>query len=107
MTYHGHPDFYKILEELKELHNRKNAQYASSENPLGNFQRASALVSKLLNPKIKKKELAYLLILMSKQVDAVYDMVGEGKEDTIEELDDKLRDIAIYSIIAMILCRED
>ena len=67
--YHGHPEFYAILEKMKELHNRKNAQYASSDNPLGNFDRASKLVEKLLNPKIKNKALAYAMILASKQMD--------------------------------------
>ena len=104
--YSGHPEFYKILDKMKELHNRKNAQYATSKDPLGNFRRASALVEKLLNPKIKNKKLAYLLVLMSKQVDGVYEMLGESKEDTVEELNDKLMDIAIYAVLAMIIEKE-
>jgi hypothetical protein len=91
---------------MKELHNRKNAQYASSKDPLGNFRRASTLAEKLINPKIKNKKLAYLLILMSKQVDALYEMLGESKEDTVEELEDKLLDVAIYSVLAMIIEKE-
>ena len=104
--YNGHPLFYEILDELKDLHNRKNAQYASSKNPLGNFERCSKLAEKLLNPKIKNKKLAYLLILMSKQVDGVFDMLGENKENTVDEIEDKLKDIAVYSILGMIMERE-
>lgn len=101
--YKGHPKFYQILEELKELHNRKNAQYASSENPLGNFERASRMIEKLLNPEIKNKRLAYALILASKQIDGVIDILAENKKNTVDELRDKLIDIAIYSVLAIIL----
>ena len=103
--YHGHPDFYKILDELKELHNKKNYQYANQTNPLGNFSRVSQLCSKLLKDTINKP-LAIALINMAKQVDAVYDIVGEGKTDTIEAIEDKLKDIAVYAIISIILCKE-
>lgn len=105
MKYSGHPDFYKILDELKELHDRKNSQYANSEDPLGNFRRASKLVEKLLNPTIENKSLAYRLILMSKQIDGVFDMIGESKKNTVDEIEDKLMDIAVYSIIGIILER--
>lgn len=99
-------EFIKILKELEEMYSKKNTQYATDSDPYGNFNRCSQLVSKLLNPKIKNKRLAYLLILMSKQVDGVYEMLGECKEDTVEEIEDKLKDIAIYSIIGMIFAKD-
>ena len=104
--YYGHPMFYKIVDELKDLHSKKNKQYATQKDPLANFKRASKLGEKLFNPKIKNKPLAYLLTLVSKQIDAVYEMVGEGKTDTVEELEDKLKDIAVYAILGIILERE-
>lgn len=103
--YYGHPEFYKIVEELKELHSRKNFQYATSDNPLANFQRCGNLIKKLLKPSVDAP-LADAMILMSKQIDAVYEMVGEGKTGTEEEIVDKFRDIAVYSIISMILLKE-
>lgn len=103
----GHPKFYQILEELAALHSRKNAQYASNENPLGNFKRGSKIVEKLLNPKIKNKPLAYALILASKQIDGVIEIIGEGKENTPDSLKDKLYDIAVYSVIEVILSEEN
>jgi len=104
--YYGHKDFYKIIDQIKELHSEKNKQYATTDDPLGNFRRASALCGKLLNPDIDNKPLAYALILMSKQVDGVYEMLGESKEGTVEEIEDKLMDIACYSILSIILRRE-
>ena len=103
---YGHPEFFDILLELAELHSRKNHQYASLENPLGNFERASQISSKLFKNEIKNKPLAIALAYMSKQIDGVFDIVGEGKTDTIEELNDKFKDIAVYSVICMILEKE-
>jgi hypothetical protein len=105
--FYGHPDFYKFVDELKELHSEKNKQYATQDDPLANFKRASRLCEKLFNPNIKNKPLAYAFVLMSKQIDCVAEIIGEGKTDTVEELKDKLRDIAIYSILMMILEEEN
>ena len=103
--YYGHPLFYKIVDELKELHSRKNRQYATVEKPLGNFERAGRMVKKLFKEEIDER-LAVLLCYMSKQIDGVIEIVGENKKNTTEALEDKLKDIAIYSIIAIILSRE-
>jgi len=104
--YYGHPRFYEILESLAILHSRKNYQYATQSDPLANFKRSARMAFKLFNPKIENKALADAMILMGKQIDAVYEMVGEGKKDTVEELNDKFRDIAVYSIICMIINEE-
>jgi len=103
--YYGHPKFYKIVEELKKLHSQKNFQYATAENPLGNFERVGRLVQKLFKPHVPK-DLGAAMIMMGKQIDAVYEVVGEGKVGTIEHLYDKFKDIAVYSIICMILIEE-
>lgn len=102
--YHGHPMFYKIVDELKALHSEKNRQYANKGNPLGNFERTGKMLSKMLKPGVNPT-LASCLAFVSKQIDAVYDMVGEGKRNTVDSLDEKLQDIAVYSIIAMIINR--
>ena len=104
--YYGHKRFYEIIEELKELHSKKNYQYASVKKPLDNFNRGAMLADKLFKESIKNKALADLLILMGKQVVAVYDMVGDSKTNTVDSLEEKLRDIAVYSIIGIILNEE-
>lgn len=103
--YHGHALFYKIIDELKTLHSEKNSVYASAEEPLANFERTGQLISKFLKPGINPK-LASCLSLMSKQIDGIYEMVGAGKTGKFESLEDKLKDTAVYSIIAMIILRE-
>jgi len=106
MKYYGHPDFYKIVDELKKFHSRKNFQYASSKNPLGNFERCGQMVKKLFKPDINEK-LAIALCYLSKQIDGVIEIVGENKKGTCDTLEDKLRDIAVYSIICIILNRQN
>ena len=107
--YHGHPMFYQLLNEEQNLHDLKNRTYASKEEPLGNFERGGRLISKFLKDGINPT-LAYCLVLMAKQIDGVYDMVGESKESQgfqlAESLHDKLRDISVYSKIAMIILAE-
>lgn len=101
MKKHGHPQYYKLLEELAELHSKKNATYADDKNPLGNFYRSSKLAEKLYKP--TNKPLAQAMALMAKQIDAVYDIVGEDKTNLCETLEDKFKDIAVYSLLCIIL----
>ena len=100
--YRGHPRFYEILEELKVLHDRKNYQYSCDSDPLSNFKSAGKMVEKLFKPGINVP-LATALVYMSKQIDGVINLVGESKTDTIEALEDKLMDIAVYAILCIIL----
>jgi len=99
---YGHPQFYKILDELAELHSAKNYQYATDKDPLSNFKSAGKMVEKLFKPGINVP-LAVALVYMSKQYDGVLNIVGEGKIDTVESVRDKLMDIAVYSILCIIL----
>jgi len=104
--YYGHPDFYKLINEEIELHNKKNYQYASKEDPLGNFKRVGILCHKLLNNPNVPDNLKVGMVFMAKQIDAVYDIIGEGKQNTIESVEDKFRDISVYSKINNIMYRE-
>ena len=103
--YFGHPEFYRILNELADLHSRKNYQYSTSKDPLSNFKSAGKMVEKLFKPGINIP-LAVALVYMSKQYDGVINIVGEGKKDTFESVRDKLMDLAVYSIICIILNEE-
>lgn len=103
--YWGHPMFYQIVEDLKHLHSEKNRQYATLDNPLGNFERTGKMMAKILRPGIDTK-LAAALAFMSKQVDGVFEIFGENKVSTFDSLEDKLQDVAVYAIIAMIINRE-
>jgi hypothetical protein len=101
----GHPDFYKILDEMKALYSAKHYQYATDADPMINFRLCGSLGQKLIKPGVNST-IAAALLLMSKQIVGVYEIVGEGKTNTLESLQDKLRDIGIYSVILQILVAE-
>jgi hypothetical protein len=93
----GHPRFYKLLEELADLHERKNQNYATSEDPLKNLRECEGLgiepfkgtLVRLCDKWCRIKNLA----------GGVPDLVGESIIDT-------LRNMAIYALLAIILWEE-
>ena len=100
----GHPKFFKLLEEMADLHERKNKQYASGEDPLGNFKRGSQICKKFFHPNIQKDPVklaaAYCLVLATKQIDGAIEIIAEGKKNTPDSISEKLRDVLVYFGIA-------
>ena len=99
----GDPQFYEIIVELADLHNRKNADYATRENPLRNFTTVGNVLEDygILtkgNPSTKIA-LAYAY----KQWDAALKLLGRSERGNVEGISQRLDDIAVYSIIARIL----
>lgn len=95
--FNGHPAFYEILNELRDLHSRKNADYAN-QDPLSNLKMCAAAgippwkgVIVRLTDKISR------LMTFSKR---------ESYEVTEESVEDTFRDAAIYAILGLILYRE-
>lgn len=99
----GDPKFYEIIVEMADLHNRKNADYASKEEPLRNF----TVVGKALEDYglITKGNSAtkVALIYAYKQWDATLKLLGRNEKGNVEGIVDRLGDISVYSIIARIL----
>lgn len=104
---HGHPDFYKILFELMDLHNRKNHDYASDEQPLDNFNRVGHLtdIYDIWNWKTSSA-FKVAVIYMLKQFDAFMNLLKQDKEGVVEGVTDRLKDVAVYSVLEMILYDE-
>jgi len=99
----GHKDFIPMCLEEMELHSAKNADYARGGNPLGNFERVSAM-SKMWGYNLEPYDVA--LIYLMKQMDAVGRMLGKGDEGQVEGIDGRLLDISIYSKLIRILYKE-
>ena len=96
--FHGHPDFYKLLEQMAELHSRKNHDYAGNENPLRNFYKCKDMgldpftgIMVRLSDKWSRLE--------SFMQQGVLEVAGESVEDT-------LLYNAVYSLLAILLFRE-
>lgn len=90
-----HEEFDKIvLEELERLKNvlySKNEGYAIDSDRLHNFRQAAALQG------VTVKEA--LAGFMCKHTISLYDMIGNGKEYTMEEWNEKIGDHSVYLII--------
>jgi len=104
----GHPDFYKKVVELCDLHSRKNGDYASNEDPMSNFTRVGMLtdVYDVWGWNVSSS-FKVATIYMLKQFDAFMNLLKCKKEGKVEGVSDRLGDITVYSIIMDILYREN
>jgi hypothetical protein len=93
----GHPTFYKLLDEMAELHSRKNHDYAGTKDPLRNLKSAERLG---IDP--------FLAVLVRLQ-DKWSRLESLAQTDPLvkgESIEDTLMDNAVYSLLAIILLRE-
>lgn len=101
----GHPRFYEILEELSDLHSRKNTDYAAGgkQGPLGNFYRVSTF--KQLYPGFDwASPFGTAISNMLKQLDAMMILSSTARNSiTGEGVPERLQDMAVYTVIARIL----
>ena len=94
---YGHPRFYELVDEISELHSRKNHDYATDEDPLSNFKQVAKAVG--VEPWVVGMmfiaEKFYRLVNLIERGD----VKNESKEDT-------LSDMAVYALITRILMEE-
>ncbi len=95
---YGHPDFYKLLDQMAELHSRKNHDYAGTSDPLKNLRACTRLE---LDPFIG------VMVRLQDKWSRIEEFV---KSKTLlvknESVEDTLMDNAVYSLLAIILLRE-
>jgi len=96
---YGHPGFYKLLEQMADLHSRKNHDYAGTSNPLKNL-RASERID--ISPFIA------VIIRLQDKWSRLEEFVKSG---TLlvkgESVVDTLLDNAVYSLLAILLYEEE
>lgn len=90
------PAFQSLIEEICELHDRKNHDYAYDADPLSNFRRAEAFGI----PAYKG-----ILVRMSDKWSRI-EQLTNGKQAKNESLRDSLVDNAIYSLLCILLLDE-
>lgn len=95
---HGHPRFYELLQEMGELHSRKNHDY-SGDDPLSNLKSSVEIGI----PAWK----GILVRLMDKWAR----LKGFAKKGILEVKDESIRDTlmdnAVYSLLCIIIYEED
>lgn len=101
----GHPRFYTILEDLAKLHSDKNHDYAADGDPFGNFTRVADILSNY--PDLDLSDPAVIAMIYSlKQLDAALWMLSNGHNPKVEGIPSRLKDVAVYSLIAAIMEEE-
>ena len=95
--YYGHPLFYQLLDELKEIHSQKNHDYAGEDDPLKNFRMSENMgIPAWKGCLIRISDKFSRLCSFAKKEE--YEVKDESIEDT-------LKDLAVYSLICLILYR--
>jgi hypothetical protein len=97
MDRHGDPRFYQLLEEIADLHSRKNHDYAKTDDPLSNFKKAASLGIEPWRG---------VLVRMSDKFARLEQLAG-GKEPKNESLRDTLIDLAVYSLLCIVVREDD
>jgi hypothetical protein len=94
---HGHPEFYKILDELRDLHSRKNHDYAG-DDPLSNLKMCE--VGGLAGWK-------GVVVRLTDKISRLLTFMKKGEFQVKDEsVEDTFKDAAIYSILGLVLYRE-
>lgn len=81
--------FSKLFDELKELHERKNADYALEENTYSNFEISAEVAGVTVYES--------LLVLIGIKIARIRNLMREGKIPQNENLEDSFRDLTVYS----------
>jgi len=99
MTYHGHPRFYELIEEIKKTHSDKNHDYATASDPLSNLK---------LSQEIGIPPWKGVLVRMSDKWSRITQLAS-GKKAQVkgEAITDTLKDLAVYSLLCLILYEEE
>ena len=100
----GHPMFYELLKEEKDLYSRKNRDYANDGDYMRNFRSVAKMARGLVTPGNEDTKVA--LIYLLKQLDAAINLISENREGGVEGVIDRLRDMGVYSKLTMILYKE-
>lgn len=89
--------FEKILDEMKEIHNRKNADYAG-DDPLSNLR-----LSQMAGIEPWKG----VVVRLGDKYSRLCNFAKKGKFEVKDEsVEDTLKDLSVYAILCLILYRE-
>ena len=99
MALKGHPRFYELIEKMKQIHSSKNQDYASSEDPLKNLRGCE---------RIGIPAHIGCFIRMQDKYSRLENLIGGLKEPQVkdESIPDTLMDLAVYSLLDIILIEE-
>lgn len=91
------PAFEALLEEIKDLHNRKNANYAGKDDPYANFRRCEA---------IGIPAWMGIIVRMEDKMSRIENLAGGVPDMVGESLIDTLVDLGVYSLLCSLVLKE-
>jgi len=94
---HGSPIFYALLEEMANTHDRKSHDYASNDNPYGNYHYAGQ-VSSLFAHSFKDAGFAGRI---AEKVYRLANLEGSQKNPSNESIQDTEIDICVITLLWM------
>lgn len=97
MERHGSPTFYKLLEEMSETHDKKSYDYASDDNPYGNYHFAG-MVSSMFSHSPQDAGFAGRL---AEKIYRLANLESAGKTAKNEGISDTETDIAVITALWM------
>lgn len=95
-TADGHPEYLRILDEMRALHIQKAADYGRGADPFANV-RASA--------EFGLPAWVGVMVRAGDKMHRIKSYIVNGSLKN-ESLEDSLKDLAAYSLIALVLLRE-
>jgi hypothetical protein len=101
-SFHGSPTFYKLLEEMAELHDKKSHDYASDKNPFGNYVFAGQVASMFAH---SPKDAGFASRLADKLY-RIANLESSGKTPKNEAIEDTEKDLCVI-VMLWIAARKD
>lgn len=104
--FHGHPRVKELFGKALGMHSSKNHDYARDGDPLGNFQRVSA-IKKLYEGLRWDTPTGVAIGYLLKQLDAALWMYAKGYEGDTEGFENRMMDVCVYSPLIIINKEEE
>ena len=90
MVRHGSQEYYKLLEEMSDMHNKKSQDYASDEEPFANYHFAGVMSKMFDNP-----EDAGFIGRLAEKLFRIANVENNNKIVTNESIQDTENDICV------------
>jgi hypothetical protein len=85
------PEFIELLEKQKEIHLKKNQDYASLENPFSNFERSATLIEWFDDPVDKA-----FIALIGTKLARLAELLQPNRTPQNESIEDSFLDLNVY-----------
>ena len=98
---HGSKTFYELLKQSADLHSLKSHDYASDEDPYGNYKFAGMMSKLFDNP-----EDAGFISRIGEKMFRLANLENSGKEAKNESIDDTERDLCVIMVLWISMRRD-